>query len=137
VTIYKLAVSLVDVDLITGVQLVFQGSIPGGKSSDDFVEAVTPVRSSVDFRVRGDGNRLTGKLFFQPVLANPRFVDDGATYNFVDPGEYRVVMRNKKPVKIIAIDLPRTSPVASSALISYSFVPLQDSFMLLNPGPLG
>ncbi len=135
-TIYKLAVNLVDVDLITGVQLVFQGSIPGGKSSDEFVEAVTPVKSSVDFRVRGDGNRLTGMLYFQPVLANPRFVDNGTTYNFVDPGEYRVVMRKKKPVKLIAIDLPRTSPVASPALVAYGVAPLQDSFMLVNPGPL-
>jgi hypothetical protein len=75
-------------------------------------------------------------LYFQPVLANPRFVDNGTTYNFVDPGEYRVVMRKKKPVKLIAIDLPRTSPVASPALVAYGGAPLQDSFVLVNPGPL-
>ena len=135
-TLYKLAVNLVDVDLVTGVQLVFQGNIPGGKSSDKFVEAVTPAKSSADFRVRGDGNRLTGMLSFQPVLANPRFVDDGKTYNFVDPGQYRVIMRRKKPAKLMAIDIPRTSPIASSLLVASNFPPLEDPFVITNYEPL-
>jgi hypothetical protein len=129
-TSYKLSVNLVDVDLITGLQLVFKGSIPGGKKTDDFVEAVAPVKSSANFRVRGDGNRLTGTLSFQSVLPNPRFVDSGVTYNFVDPGQYQIVMRKKKPVKLMAIDLPRTSPVASSPLVASNFPPLQDSFVI-------
>ena len=120
-TTYKIAVKFADVDLITGIQIAIRGSIPGGSSSDQFAEAVTPVKSSAEFIVRGDGKRLKGLLLIEPTIANPTFIDNGRSYNVVDPGQYRVVVRNKKPTKLITIDLPRTSPVASSKHFTSTF----------------
>lgn len=112
VALYTLEVELKDVDLITGVTVTFAGKVKGSKKSTVFAQSETPFNGSINFLVRGKGDRLTGTLSFSST-DNASFVDEGITYSFINPGAQRVRIKEASPFKELSVKLSEASPIST------------------------
>jgi hypothetical protein len=126
VALYTLEVELKDVDLITGVTVTFAGKVKGSKKPTVFAQSEAPFKGSINFLVRGKGDRLTGTLSFSST-DNASFVDEGITYSFINPGAQRVRIKENSPFKDLSIELSKASP--KSAIV-FPSIPLEGGEIL-------
>ena len=114
---YSLDVDLKDVDLITGVTVVFNGKVRGGGKTKVFAQSETPFKGSLNFLVRGKGDRLIGTLSFSST-ENAIFKDEGITYSFINPGSQKIRIREDNPTKQLSIELSKDAPLPIASLMT-------------------
>ena len=128
VPLYTLEVELKDVDLITGVTVTFAGKVKGSSKPSIFAQSEAPFKGSFSFAVQGKGDRLTGTLSFSPA-SNASFVDEGISYNFINPGTQRVRIKDASPFKELSVELSKASPIST---IGFPSSP-QEEEVILSP----
>ena len=114
---YSLDVDLKDVDLITGVTVLFNGKVRGGGKTKVFTQSEAPFKGSLNFLVRAKGDRLIGTLSFTST-DNAIFKDEGITYGFINPGSQKIRIREDNPTKQLSIELSKDAPLPVASLMT-------------------